>query len=244
MNSQERRPIMPRLSSFAYVVALLGLVIPGTALRAEMTHWSFETGSNPNPVPPSNPLPDAISGNVGIVFDGVTVSDVAGSQTVRMFNLFTAGGGLNPLIFTSQSFKPSITITDTASHTQGTLFFSGLFNGTAHPNTQVSSVAATFLSPTAQSIVLGTNKYVVTIGPYHPLTWKSFGPNVGQGEFDGSIDNQVNVSAAGSPAATPEPSCLVLAGMGMVTVAGAAWRRRRCKPGSNSKGKVEPTCLT
>jgi hypothetical protein len=230
---------MARFTSIAYFAAIIGVAFPGAELKAEPTHWSYETGSLPNPVPPSNPLPNAMSGNAGIVFDGVVVSDVTGSQTVRMFNLFTAGGGLNPLIFTSQSFKPSITITDTASHTQGTLFFSGLFNGTADPNTQVSSVAATFLSPTAQSMIVGTNKYTVTIGPYHPLTWNSFGlnpgafgSNPGDGEFDGSIDAQVNVSPAGSPAATPEPSCLVLAGLGLLTVAGAAWRKRRGKTGA------------
>jgi hypothetical protein len=76
---------------------------------------------------------------------------------------------------------------------------------------------------------LGDNKYTVTIGPFHPLTWIHLDPpgiDPTNGQFEGSIDAQVNVSPVNA-ASTPEPSCLVLAAIGLVTVSGLAWRKRR-----------------
>ena len=85
------------------------------------------------------------------------------------------------------------------------------------PGSSATMTRLTFIH-TPQELVLGQNRYTVWPGPYAPP-----GPlDSGQ---SGSLSAQVDVSPA-DPFATPEPSCLVLAGMGLLTVAGAAWRKR------------------
>jgi hypothetical protein len=117
--------------------------------------------------------------------------------------------------FNNAPFTLNLGLGDTASGALGNLIFPGLVNGSSD-----TGIRLTFTVPTTQDLVLGQNRYTVHLGPY-----VSPGP-LDSGQL-GSLSAQVDVSPAGSPAATPEPSCLVLAGMGLVTVAGAAWRKRR-----------------
>jgi hypothetical protein len=197
-------------------------VLPSAEVRAEMTHWSYESIGAPNPVMPSN----SAGGPVGhITLTGITpMQPELGSATVRVLNLTATG---THMVFTNSQFAIGMRISDTASHQVGNMFFTAAFNGTLDAPTQSSSVTVTFLNPSTQSLVLGQTKYTVTIGPYHPLQFAITGPADGKtGTFSGSIDAQVSVSP-NNPSNTPEPSGLALAGMGLITVAGAAWRKRQ-----------------
>jgi hypothetical protein len=137
--------------------------------------------------------------------------------------------GPNPIVipFVNAPYSTNLTMIDKASGASATVLFHGLFNGSADELTHISTIATSFVGPTTQFLTLGANRYTITIGPLEPLTWREFGsPGSGQFGFGGSLDAHVDVSPANA-AATPEPSCLVLVGMGLVTVGGAAWRKRR-----------------
>jgi len=138
----------------------------------------------------------------------------------------------SPSTFNSQSFGLALTLTDEASHTQGTLHFLGSFSGTV----PVSGILS--FTPSIQTLHLGQNLYTVDLS--HPVdpggptfwfnnastsTWE-LGPVWG-GEIDLSAEVTVqplNVQSA------PEPTSLALAGLGLATVLGGRlcrWRRRK-----------------
>src|SRR5262249_33388567 len=118
-------------------------------------------------------------------------------------------------------FTLGVGLRDNASGAIGNLIFPGVVNGTASVWTTPNNIQLTFTGPTVQELVLGENRYTVHLGEYVPP-----GP-LDSGEL-GSLSADVDVHSAN---ATPEPSCLVLAGMGLVTVAGGVWHKRRQKSG-------------
>ena len=215
-----------------FVAALFCIAWTGAEVHAEMIRsYSYVYGCDG--AAPSVPIPWAQPGNVGIFDDGAAAQNVTFSHLALANRMFTAGNGDNALVFHNQPSQTVFIASDPArNNADGGVFFPMLFNGTADPLTEKSNVTVSFLGPKTQSFVLDGNRYTVTIGTFHPFIWKSFNPAVpGAGEFRASIDAQVDVSPA-NPAATPEPSCLVLAGMGLLTVAGGAWRKRCGKAGA------------
>src|SRR5262249_35928692 len=141
-------------------------------------------------------------------------------------NLFTYNlawsQGPGTISFQNAPYSLRTSLTDVGSNTTGVLNFTGVFNGLADEGSHLSTMTTTFNSPLTQSLVLGGNRYTVSVIPHNPLLHWHPQPDNPVNKFSGTIDAQVNISPAGSPAATPEPSCLVLAGMGLLTVAGAA----------------------
>jgi hypothetical protein len=220
--------MMAYQSKLSVLAALICIAWTGMKVHGEMIRpYSYIYGSND--VAPSVPIPWAQRGNVGIFSDGAAAQNVTFSHLVLTSPMFTAGNGDNPLIFHNEKLITEFFVSDPVTNAEGVVFFPAMINGTLDPVSFKSNLTLSFLGPKTQSFVLDGNRYTVTIGTYHPFTWKSFGGGPGAGEFDASIDAQVDVSPG---AGTPEPSCLVLAGMGLVTVAGAAWRKRRAGSGS------------
>ena len=122
------------------------------------------------------------------------------------------------------SFKPpdshytlQVRLDDSRWSVMGQLDFPGYFTGTMS-RTRVD-IANTFVGPTTQSILLGPDLYTVTIGPYVPPSTPN-SPNLG------SIGAHVMVRQV-KP--TPEPSTLVFASMGLVSLGMGAWQSLRRK---------------
>jgi MYXO-CTERM domain-containing protein len=186
-----------------------------------MILWSYQSGAMPSGI--------FLSGGPGspsasLILGGMSNTPEQDSATVTVARMLTTGSLLN---FQNSTATLSLDIKDTASGAMHMFTFPVVFNGTANLATHASNVTVTFpgAGPGGQSFTLGGNQYTVTIGPVQPLTWTSLGahfPNA----FMGEIDAHVSVNS-GSPAATPEPSSMVLAGMGLFALAGAAWRQRR-----------------
>ncbi len=100
---------------------------------------------------------------------------------------------------------------------QGSLLFPGRFDGVSSPGG--STVRNTFLGPTRQSLTLGGDHFVVTLFPFTPIATGSVGI------FDPSLHNiEARIAVNGAEAA-PEPSSLVLAGVGLSALAFAFWRK-------------------
>jgi hypothetical protein len=217
---------MKGMFSMVSLLALATLLAAAGAAPAEMTHWSYSAVTDPQDVPGEH------GGGFGGPFFGMHFFyQRSDSQTnsahilLLQMQPFSNGPGVgnnNRVLafpFRDAPFTLNLGLRDTASGALGNLLFPGLLNGLVS-NGPDNNVRLSFTGPTIQDVVLGQNRYTVHLGSYVPP-----GP-LDSGQL-GSLSAQVDVSPAGSPAATPEPSCLVLAGMGLVTVAGAAWRKRR-----------------
>jgi hypothetical protein len=204
-----------------------------------MIQWSYSSGAD------DVPGPGPINQGIGGPFFGMHVysqrsdSQLNSAQVllVRM-QPFSEGPGIGDnnralaFQFLDAPFTLSVGLRDNASGALGNLLFPGLLNGLVSKGPD-NNVRLSFTGPTTQEMVLGQNRYTVHLGPYVPP-----GP-LDSGQL-GSLDAQVNVSPASGPNATPEPSCLVLAGMGLVTVAGAAWRKRRRNVSVTSEAELPP----
>ncbi|HEY7313651.1 MAG TPA: PEP-CTERM sorting domain-containing protein, partial [Gemmataceae bacterium] len=117
----------------------------------------------------------------------------------------------------SANYSLSLALHDTASGASGALTFRGNLSGLIGPDDSVN-LTNTFLGPKTQTLTLGGNLYTVTIGPFVSPTW------IGdQGE--GSLSASIAVQSAAK--ATPEPSSLMLACLGLPSLGLARWLRRR-----------------
>jgi hypothetical protein len=219
---------MTRSRFLACVLAIIGLALAAAApVQAEPTHWSYTSSADPNPVRPDNWSPTKTLD--GLWFKGFTnPQDQVGSA-----NILTLGIVAPPdaMTFTQKPFSLQLSILDKQSQHTGNLSFAGFFNGSIDPVGKTATITPSFLNAT-QTVTLGLNTYSVTISPFAPMSYTTLSPtDVGPGSggssaFIGGLHAQVDVSPAfGS--STPEPTGLALAGMGLVTVAGAFWRRRR-----------------
>jgi hypothetical protein len=163
--------------------------------------------------------------------NGASVDLMVGSARVRLLNLQTYNDHAlrDGPHFENVHYTIMMQLFKDGQH--GDLMFSGLLSGAVHYPSQTSTVTSTFLGPISQSILLGSDRFTVTLAPFPPLQWVPF-PNppdselLAQGYFGGTMDAQVDVASAGV-AESPEPSTLALAGVGLGLAAAVTWRRRR-----------------
>jgi hypothetical protein len=203
-----------RLTPAVVVGALLSLLaVPGPA-TAELIAWTYSWSSSPAEV-----LSDA-PGAGQIAFTNEAPHNVVGNTDVVATNLRTVSSATagNTDKFTNAAYTLSLTIVDSSSGQGGTMTFKGVLNGTVTDAS--SNITNTFVGETTQSLVLGTNQYTVSIGPYSPA-----GPPTSIDTGTIAAFAQVNVSSVGAIATVPEPASLLLACLALPSL--AISRRRR-----------------
>jgi hypothetical protein len=174
--------------------------------------------SDPGSYPPSAPT-DAGMGHLHLQDMGQRFA--TGSTNVvatRVWVTSMAPYSL-PAHFSHDDYTLSLTLTDKPSGKTGVVTFTGELDGTAWKHG--SNITNTFTGPLTQTITLGNDVYTVTLGAYLP-------PGPPGRKNKGGIDAMIAVvPLSGSPPATPEPSTLALAGLGLTLTGFAAWRKRR-----------------
>lgn len=196
-----------------YALAVTFLFLGTSTARADLIPWAFDWTATPpavlgggGSVSLTNESYHTAVGTSNVVATQLKVNSTANPATPDMFGVLDGAYAL------------TIKIYDLDSGTNGSLTFLGQLQGKfSNSNANITN---TFFNPFQQSIVLGGNTYVVTMNSYTPP-----GPP-SQGNL-GSIGATVEVRGGPKPNDLPEPSTMLLAGLGMGLAGAGAWRRNR-----------------
>jgi hypothetical protein len=206
-----------------FAIPLLIVALDPRRGEAGLIPWSYQWSAQPTVVD-ADPLgpnhmpaggitltPGAITitgGDPGVAWGNADI--VAVKLTAFTFSPRPDG---KPYSFTNAPYRLGVTLTDVDSNRSGTLYFSGVFDGSL--TDQTVNLHNYFTSARQQSLVLGHHRYMVSLTTYTPP-----GPPV-EGNA-GSISASVSVQ----PVSAPEPATLVLAGIGVAAAVFSGLRRR------------------
>lgn len=193
-------------------VVLASLLAPLTC-RADLIPWMYNWSRSPSVINADAPGTGYITLTDETLKSAVGDSDVVATN-LRTYSTATAG---SPDVFTAKAYSLSLYLYDSASGQGGTLTFTGQLDGKL--TALSSNLKNTFTGMTTQSIILGTNKYTATIGPYSP-------PGIPGSSNSGSISAHATITVE-SVVDTPEPGSLILSGIGFTVVTLGRLRNRR-----------------
>ncbi len=215
----------PRLALAVVIVCLLS--VPA---RADFVTWSYTTtpaqaqftadgSSVPTPTPwvPYVPKPT-------LNFIGEKSTIAVGDSNIVLADLTTTNTLPNVVTWTNRLWSVDLTLTDTASGNSYDFIFGGRINGSLSNSN--STFTNTFVGATTLTEQIGSNDYTVTLTTFSP-------PGPPSASNRGAISAFVSVSPASggtgtiSSIGTPEPSTMILAGLGLVGVVATRFRRRR-----------------
>jgi hypothetical protein len=216
-------------STLLFASALTLLISLGGSVRADLIAWTYSWQRDPISVAADGDGTGGVSfTNESLAKDATGNSDIVATN-LRVFS--TATASTPDQLKTGGAYTLSLTLTDSASgqsNANNPMTFTGKLSGTFSANN--SNLTNVFNSPTMQSVVLGGNTYTVTIGPYSP-------PGPPSASNAGAIAAFVTVTPGTTgpggggtgPGVSdvPEPSTMLLAGLGLSFLGGAAWRKRR-----------------
>ena len=207
---------MKRLLAHFFAASLGLLVIAGVQARADFVGYDYSWS-------PSTLVVAADSGGTGgvsMTFQAQAHADGPSDVVATNLRTFSSAPRQSPDTISNGAYALTMNLTDSASGQSGQLTFTGVLSGTF--STTSSNVTNQFTGETTQTIVLGGHTYTVTIGPYAP-------PGPPSASNAGTISAHVQVDDSGSGGGgnnNPEPSTLVLSGLGASFLAFASWRKR------------------
>jgi hypothetical protein len=198
----------------APVVAALWLV--GSPVRAEfIVDWGYNWDRTP---------PVITAGTGGVTLTNEPAVTAAGSSDVVATNLrtFSEAVSNHPDTISNGNYTLSVKITDTNTGVSGVLAFTGFLSGSFSKDS--ANVKNTFTGLLSKQLNLGGDVFTVSMISYSP-------PGPPTATNAGSIGAHVDVAAGsggnngGGGNHAPEPSCLVLAGMGLSFLGLGGYRR-------------------
>jgi hypothetical protein len=193
--------------------AILATLVAAPPARADLITWGYSWSRSPEKINADAP------GTGYIALSEQPLTPVRGDSDVVATNLrtFSTATPGRPDTFTAKAYTLALFLYDADSGQSATLPFTGQLDGTLTAHS--ANITNTFTGPTTREVVLGANRYQVTIGPY-----AAPGPGDGQAP-PGAISAHATISV--EPVLLPEPSALALAGLGLAALALARRRRRR-----------------
>jgi hypothetical protein len=207
----------------AIAVVLLIAALSPRRCQAELIPWSYQWNAHPividaDPLGPHQSATGGITLTPGaITITGGNPGVALGNSNIIAVNLtaftFAPSPDGKPYSFTNSPYRLGVTLTDVDSKASGTLNFSGVFYGSLTDWT--ADLHTRFTSAMRQSLMLGHNRYTVSLTSFSP-------PDPPDEGGTGKISAFVNVQ----PVSAPEPSTLLLSGIGLAVTAVSCLRRR------------------
>lgn len=178
---------------------------------ADMINFSYKWSAEPSAVIPGG------TGSVTLAVKPEAMSSAElGSKTavgIHGADVTTTSSATDIPDSFNTAFAMKLHLTDSKSGKSGNLTFAGTLDGMLTATT--SSLKAEFSQPRTQTIILGNYAYTVTIDPSLVAL-----PSPGS-QAPAVINAMVTV------ASVPEPTSLLLGGMGLIGLATGGWYRRR-----------------
>src|SRR5262249_24968562 len=195
-------------------VILAAMLAPVSSVRADLIPWMYNWSRSPSVINADAP------GTGYITLTDETLKSAVGDSDIVATNLrtFSSATKQDPDKFTAKKYGLSLYLYDSMSAQSTTLTLTGQLDGTI--TAASANIKNTCIGTTTQTVVLGTNRYTATIGPYSP-------PGVPGSVNAGSISAHAIVRVESVIHDMPEPGSLVLSAVGMTVVGLARWRRRR-----------------
>jgi hypothetical protein len=207
-------------------------------IPAPNAQWTYNfspdaPGSNPNQVL-------ATDGKSGISLTNQATQSATGPSDVVATSISAFSASPTQVGFGSGgSYAVVLQLTDSQSGKSATYTWNGTFGGTLSAgSSEITSTitggtvstnngTVSFSGTDAPTVALGNNNYTVSLDSYtHP------GPP--SENLTGSLGGFVNVTTLGtSSSTTPEPSALLLSGVGLSFAGIASWRKRRQRLAAN-----------
>jgi len=180
--------------------------------RADLPQWQYDWTSSVSEIPSDVP------GQAKILLSNEPGGTATGNSFIVATNIKTVSSSdpSTPGTFTATPYSLTLAILDKASGKVGGLNFSGQFDGTVSSGSAI--IMNTFTSPETQSKQIGDHVYTVKIGPFAP-------PGPPSANISGSISALASVTVADAP----EPSTLMLSGLGLSLFGAWWWKRNRAR---------------
>jgi hypothetical protein len=193
------------------------LVIAGLQARADFIGYDYSWS-------PSSLVVAADSGGTGginMTFQPLQHADGMSDVVATNIRTFSSAPVSSPDTVTNGTYSLTLNLTDSASNASGQVTFTGVFNGSMSATS--ANVSNQFTGQTTQTLTLGGHTYTITIGPFAP-------PGPPSASNAGTISAHVAVDGSGGGGGggdnQPEPSTLVLSGLGAAFLGLVSWRKR------------------
>jgi hypothetical protein len=234
-----------RANPTLFGLAAASLLFAGTTARADLIPWTYNWTPSVSAVFSDSP------GTGKITLTNEPSGTATGTTDIVATNLkvFSTADPGTPDHFTNAKYALALTLTDSQSSKSGTLTFDGEFNGTI--SAKSSDITNAFTNTVVQSITLGQHLYRVSIGPFTPpappgatnsgtisgtaFVTVSNGGGGGSGGTGGATGGGTGGGTGGTGGSggnpSPEPSTMVMAGLGLSILGLMSWRKRRSLKG-------------
>lgn len=220
---------MKHLSVGITITLSVLLAIAASQAQADYLSWTYTANSN---VPGIAVNATSPNGGASVTLTNYSTPQ-AGATSIPVQAYVTSTSNTTPVTFGPSSdvpttYKLALTITDDSTHDSGTLNFTGSMVGSLTATT--SSVVNTLTPVGSSSLTLDGHTYTVTIPPVTLAAPTSSQQDIRAtvSVVNGSTQPPGNGGGAGTVNGVPEPTSLVLAGVGISSLgASAYWRGLR-----------------